>query len=405
MGTTEDLFDGPAIALPVAMPRRTALYREESGPPAVVRHARGYAAFVDFCAARGEPAAELAADTARLVGFLRASGAALDQDTGLRAAAGIFVGNTIAGLRPDAHWRTYEGAAATVGNRETQFEVHRLVEALGLADDDAVGGLLSKLSEWARDEPEQPPAPLPVPVAPPAGAARYVRPPLPASTFYSAAEEPVRYGDRWGADSPDPDTYGVDSHPERFAGLHDVARALVEHLAAVYDVDVDEDPVHARELLREVPDVRTAVRITPRTSGAAPLTLVWTGYPGIMVHAGVLHDFPFPVCGCDACDETAETTADRLERLVHSVAAGGYSERYPVGRRRWSEYALTAVDGSGSESGAGEPGPVDPSRLEAAKRRLREVPGGWAPWPPRRPGPPGSPGPERPVVIVPANVL
>ncbi|WP_395858141.1 DUF6226 family protein [Arthrobacter oryzae] len=52
-----------------------------------------------------------------------------------------------------------------------------------------------------------------------------------------------------------------------------------------------------------------------------------------------------------------ETAADRMEMLVLAVAAGGISERYPVGSRRWSEYALTAVDGSGSESGRGETRP------------------------------------------------
>lgn len=383
MGTAEDFFDGPPTGLPVPMPRGVALYREAAGPPAAVRHVGGYAPFVEFYAGRGEPADELASDPARLIRFLRASGADLDHDGGLRAAAAIFLGNALVRLRPDAHWTTYEGAPSTVGNRETGFEVDRLLDALDSADDDAVRGLLSKLADWATDEPDDSPAARPVPVPPPPGAPRYARPPLPTSTFYSATGEPLRYGRRWGADGPDPDTYGVDSHPERFAGLHDVARALIDHLAAVYDVDVDEDPAHAGELLREASDVRGAVRVTPRSSGAAPLTFVWTGYPGIMVHAGVLHDFPFPVCGCDACDETAETAADRLERLALAVAAGGYSERYPVGRRRWSEYAVTAVDGSGFESGQGEPGPVDPSRLEAAERRLRQVTGGWAAWPPR----------------------
>ena len=116
-----------------------------------------------------------------------------------------------------------------------------------------------------------------------------------------------------------------------------------------------------------------AVKVTPRDPRAAALTFVLTGYPGVMVHAGVLHDFPFPVCGCDACDETAETVADRLEMLVLTVAAGGYSERYPVGRKRWSEYALTAFDGSGSESGQGEPAPAAAARLHDAEIRLREV--------------------------------
>jgi hypothetical protein len=99
------------------------------------------------------------------------------------------------------------------------------------------------------------------------------------------------------------------------------------------------------------------------------------------VHAGVLHDFPFPVCGCDACDETVETTAGRMELLVLTVAAGGYSERYPVGSRRWSDYALTAFDGSGSENGKGQPGPTAIHRLHDAEIRLRDVAGGWSPWP------------------------
>lgn len=41
----------------------------------------------------------------------------------------------------------------------------------------------------------------------------------------------------------------VDSHLERFAGLHSAALALLEHLAGDYDVEVHGDPVHARDLL------------------------------------------------------------------------------------------------------------------------------------------------------------
>jgi len=72
-----------------------------------------------------------------------------------------------------------------------------------------------------------------------------------------------------------------------------------------------------------------------------------------------------------------------MELLVLTVAAGGYSERYPVGRRRWSEYALAAYDGSGSESGQGEPVTTAPDRLHGAELRLREAGGAWLPWPPK----------------------
>ena len=383
MGTAENIFEGQPTGMPAPMPGGTALYREGSGP-AVVRHVAGYAPFVEFCAARGVRADELAADPGQLIAFLRTAGSQLANDSTLSAAAAVFAGNTIAGLRPDALWTAYEGAPPTVGTREKAFEVNRLLEALRSADDDAVRGLVAVLSDWAQEEPDESPPLQPRPVSPAAGQPRYVRPHLPATTYYNRDGEPIPYGRQWGEGGPDPESYSVDSHPERFAGLHVVVRALIDHLTAVHDVDVQEDPVHAGELLREREDVLDAVKVTPRGSGSAALTFVLTGYPGVMVHAGALHDFPFPVCGCDACDETVETTADRLELLVLSVAAGGYSERYPVGRKRWSEYALTAFDGSGSEGGQGEPPPASAVRLHDAEIRLRDVAGGWSPWPLRR---------------------
>ena len=140
MGTTEDLFEGPPTGLPAPMPRGSALYREGPGP-AVVRHVGGYAPFVEFCAAQGVRADELATDPERLIWFLRTVGSELAEDSRLSAAAAVFAGNTIARLRPDAQWTAYEGASPTVGNREKQFEVDRLLEGLRSADDAAVRGL------------------------------------------------------------------------------------------------------------------------------------------------------------------------------------------------------------------------------------------------------------------------
>lgn len=383
MGPAEDLFEGEPTGLPVPMARRTGLYMPRSGPEPQVKHVGGYVPFMRFCAGHGVRAEELADDPGRLLWFLRTYAYELEQDSMLRAAAAIFAGNTIARQRPDSRWTAYEGGSPTVGNRKKQFEVDRLLDGLRSADEAAVQALIDVLADWAQEKPDESPAGLPLPVSPPAGQPRYVRPPLPAVTYYSAEGTRIPYGQQWGDGSPAPDSYGIDSHPERFAGLHRVALALIDHLAAVYDVEVHEGPALAAELLMEAREVLQAVKVTPRRSGAASLTFVLTGYPGVIVHAGVLHDFPFPVCGCDACDETAETTADRMERLVLTVAAGGYRERYPVGSQRWSEYALTAYDGSGSESGKGEPVPVASYRLDDAEVRLRDVPGAWRPWPRR----------------------
>jgi hypothetical protein len=213
---------------------------------------------------------------------------------------------------------------------------------------------------------------------------RYVRPVLPTSTYYSPDGEPIPYGQRWGEDGPPSNSYSVLSHPERFAGLHDVARALISHLEATYDVQVDDSASTVKDLLRQPEGVVRSVRVSPRKPGAAPMTFVLMQPPAVIVHAGVLHDFAFPPCSCDACDETAESAADRLEMLVVAVAAGGYSESYPVGWRRWVGYGLTAADGLAAESGQGDPGPIAADRLRSAKTRLRDVPDGWLPWPPHQ---------------------
>jgi len=383
MGLAEELFEGKPTGLPVPMARSRALYREESDPVPVVKHVAGYDQFVEFCVGRGVQAQELAADAGRLFWYLRTIGSEIANDSALKAAAAVFAGNTLARLRPDAEWTTYEGAAPTVGNAEMHFEVDRLLDALRSADVTAVQGLVAVVTDWVQEEPDDSPAMYPRPVAQPAGLPPYVRPALPEATYYFDDGAPIPYGRRWGDGGPDSESYSVESHLERFAGLHLVASALIAHLAATYDVEVHEDPAHAAEPLMEARDVLEAVKVTPRSAGAAPLTFVLTGYPGVVVHAGVLHDFTFPVCGCDACDETVRTTADRLEMLVLSVAAGGFAERYPVGRRRWSEYALTAFDGSGSESGKSEP-VAAADRLREAEIRLRGVPGGWNPWPLRQ---------------------
>lgn len=53
--------------------------------------------------------------------------------------------------------------------------------------------------------------------------------------------------------------------------------------------------------------------MTPAAADAAVLTFVFTDYPGVIVHAGLLHDFLYPVCGCDACDETWQSVAEDME--------------------------------------------------------------------------------------------
>lgn len=230
------------------------------------------------------------------------------------------------------------------------------------------------------------PLPLPVPVA--SATMKYRRPKLPDRTFLDTEGASIPYGRRWGADGPPEDSYSVTSNPVRFAPLHTVAHALIEYLAQVYDMDAQQVEPEDAELIQPHEDVREIVRLSPRSGDGAPLTLVLTGFPGVMVEAGVLGSFPFPACGCDACDDDVLSQVAELEGLVLAVARGGYAEHYPVGRRMEAESAVVMTDDAGIITGTGggrrEPSELAPELLSTATARLAALPHGWRPWPLRR---------------------
>ena len=212
----------------------------------------------------------------------------------------------------------------------------------------------------------------------------YVRPLIEAPVFRDADGAVINYGSRWHG-SPPEDTYSVDTHPERFAPLHVVADALIAHLRETYDVEVDEGVEVAADLLRPAfHDVVRAVRIRPNDPKCASLTLVFTAYPGIYMHAGLLHDFHYPVCGCDACDSNWEAEADQLEQRVFATVSGNYRETIERGLRPWVDYAFTYPDGASSGKSRSQDLPAQ--RLKDAKPVLRDLPVGWNHWP--RPAPP-----------------
>lgn len=208
----------------------------------------------------------------------------------------------------------------------------------------------------------------------------YARPTIIAPVFHDADGRLIDYGRRWEG-SPPEDSYSVDSNPQRFAPLLVVAEALIAHLRSTYDVELIENAESASDLLHPRPDVVRAVRVRPRDPACAALTFVLTSYPGVILHAGVLHDFPFPVCGCDACDSTWDAEAEALERTVQAVVTGNYRESIDRGIRPWVGHALTYRDGS--SSGTARAQDLPPARVKAARTVLRARPGQpWAAWRP-----------------------
>lgn len=206
----------------------------------------------------------------------------------------------------------------------------------------------------------------------------YQRPSIDSPVFSDTDGQVIDYGSRWSG-SPPEETYSVDTHPERFAPLHAVADALITHLCVTYDVLLTEGDEVALDLLQPAPELLRAVRVRPDDPACAALTFVFTAYPGIFLHAGVLHDFHYPVCGCDACDSEWTTEADRLEQQVLAVVAGHYRESVGGDVSPSVEYAFTYPDGSSSGSADAHDLPVE--RLDEAERVLRDLTAGWAPWP------------------------
>jgi len=210
----------------------------------------------------------------------------------------------------------------------------------------------------------------------------YVRPSVPEQVFRDASGAVLEYGNRWGPNMPPDDSYSVTSNLERFAPLHTIAEALIAHLVATYDVEMVDDPSVAADIRHERTDVVRAVRLIPAVPDAARLTFVFTSFPSVILHAGLLHDFLYPFCGCDACDESWERFADELEREVLAVAAGGYAETVYDDEDLGIGYDFQfAQSSSGGVDQTFYEDPADRSAVLEAGQRLEGLPSGWVPWP------------------------
>ncbi|KFF60104.1 hypothetical protein JF66_06740 [Cryobacterium sp. MLB-32] len=206
----------------------------------------------------------------------------------------------------------------------------------------------------------------------------YRRPSCAAEIFSDEQGHPVEYGNRWDGGCPPTDAYSRVSNLQRFAPLHDVAIALIEWLQNTFDVTVEHSPSATADLLHMPDDVVSAIRVVPHDPSAATLTFVLTQFPGVVIHAGTLHDFRFPGCGCDACDDNATSVADELEWTVRTVASGGYSERIDPWPGRWLEYRLVEADAR-MRSGRTRTNALPKERVQFARRTLPPA-GRWLPW-------------------------
>lgn len=207
----------------------------------------------------------------------------------------------------------------------------------------------------------------------------YERPALPMGVYVDEGGAPVEYGHRWGVNGPPEEAYSRTTNLDRFAGLHTVAHALIDWLRSTFDVEVETGPQVVADLLLPPDDPIHSVRLTPRSTESAPLTFVLTSFPGVYLHAGVLHDFHFPVCGCDACDDDVRSLAEELEWTVRMVVTGHYGESVNPQASGWLGYRLEEP-GARTNSGQSRTDELPVERLEGA-RHLVPAEGPWQPWP------------------------
>ena len=133
-------------------------------------------------------------------------------------------------------------------------------------------------------------------------------------TFHDESGNVIDYGNRWDG-SPPEDAYSRTSNLERYAPLHTVAEALIAHLCAEYQAEVVETTS---------PEGERTVELVPANSDGAPIKLRFTDFPGIEVFVGE-SGWMRPSCGCDACDETWEESADDMERFVLGAVEDGHT--------------------------------------------------------------------------------
>ena len=201
----------------------------------------------------------------------------------------------------------------------------------------------------------------------------FVRPESPAREYRDDDGVLIPYGSRWGLGSPAEDSYSRTSNLDRFAALHTIADALIAWLVETYDAVAADDTASGALLYPQQKDIVRTVRVS--AAGTAPLLFTYTGFPGMLVHAGAFTGARIPICGCDACDESGKTVADEMERFVSAVVRGGLTERLTTPGNYWCHIEYDNGTSTGEAELPHEPmdflpaPPVDGSAWPAWQKR------------------------------------
>ena len=123
--------------------------------------------------------------------------------------------------------------------------------------------------------------------------------------------------------TPLPEEYSRVTNPERFRILHSAMLDTLARLEADFDVRREEGYGLDKELERDYPLARASVRLTPVDPEAAPVTVVFTDFPGLYLRFGLWWTEPLPDCSCDACGSSGEEEVEVLAELIEDVTTSG----------------------------------------------------------------------------------
>ena len=133
-------------------------------------------------------------------------------------------------------------------------------------------------------------------------------------------------GDRWGPEGPPPEAYSRVTDAERFLPLYAAILETIGRLETDFEVERTEGYGLDEELERNLDLDRPDIKLTPRNPDAAPIMVAFSTFPSVHVRFGRWHIEPFPDCGCDPCDESAEGEIKRLNDMIDDVTAGRFYE-------------------------------------------------------------------------------
>ena len=158
---------------------------------------------------------------------------------------------------------------------------------------------------------------------------------------------------------------------------------MIGRLEAEFEVERVEGYGLDEELEGERGLARPSVRLSPADPEAAPITVVFTDFPGLFVRYGRWEEESFPVCGCDACDETAESGIESLTEKVDWVTSHGFREAvqapwWPLGGHgsQETEWGTPSIGRSWSR--------IDAKLARQMSGGRRRLVLDWKPWPRRR---------------------